>query len=262
MSDPPERAVLFDIDGTLVSTGGASDRAWGRAIRELYGVDFDVAAHTGRGVPDPEVGRQVLARILDRDPTARELRAAMRLRQRYLPGEVEASPGDRVEPGVVELLESLAADGVLLGLTTGNTEAAAHTKLARADLNHYFGFGGYGSDAADRTELTRTAVARARRLAADPLPDEAIVAVGDTPRDVEAGHGAGIRVVGVASGEYEVDALRDAGADWAIESLEQFGDCQENRPEPDYPDNGRGCDERRRVGRRRRGHPCTARSLR
>jgi phosphoglycolate phosphatase-like HAD superfamily hydrolase len=145
----------------------------------------------------------------------------MRLRLRYLPEEVEASPGYRVEPGVVELLDALVADGVLLGLTTGNVEAAAHAKLARANLNHYFSFGGYGSDAADRTELTRTAVARAKRVAANGLPDEAIVAVGDTPRDVEAAHGAGIRVVGVASGEYGVEELREAGADWSIASLEE-----------------------------------------
>jgi phosphoglycolate phosphatase len=221
LSEPAERAVLFDIDGTLVSTGGASDRAWGRALRELYGVDYEVGAHTGRGVPDPEVGRQVLAQILEHEPTARELRAAMRLRQRYLPEEVESSPGYRVEPGVVALLDALAEEGVLLGLTTGNTEAAAHTKLARADLNHYFTFGGYGSDAADRGELTRTAVARARRLAGDGLPETAIIAVGDTPRDVDAGHGAGIRVVGVATGEYGVDELAAAGADWAIASLEE-----------------------------------------
>jgi phosphoglycolate phosphatase len=220
VSEPAERAVLFDIDGTLVSTGGASDRAWHRALDELYGVEFDVGAHTGRGVPDPEVGRECLEQILGREPTGRELRAAMRLRQRYLPEEVKTSPGYKVEPGVVELLDALVDDGVLLGLTTGNTEAAAHTKLARAGLNHYFAFGGYGSDAADRTELTKTAVARARRLAAGTLGDEAIVSVGDTPRDVEAGHGAGIRVVGVASGEYGVDELREAGADWAIPSLE------------------------------------------
>jgi phosphoglycolate phosphatase-like HAD superfamily hydrolase len=221
VTEPTGRAVLFDIDGTLISTGGASDRAWGRAIRELYGVDFDVGAHTGRGVPDPEVGRQVLEQILEREPTVPELAAAMQLRLRYLPEEVEASPGYRVEPGVVELLDALGAEGVLLGLTTGNVEGAAHVKLARANLNHYFTFGGYGSDAADRTELTRTAVARAKRIAGDGMPDSAIIAVGDTPRDVEAGHGAGIRVVGVASGEYGVEELREAGADWAIASLEE-----------------------------------------
>ncbi len=221
MAEPAEHAVLFDIDGTLISTGGASDRAWGRAIRDLYDVDFDVAAHTGRGVPDPEVGRQVLERILSRPPTGRELREAMRLRLRYLPEEVKSSPGFVVEPGVVALLDTLSADGVLLGLTTGNVEAAAHIKLARAGLNHYFDFGGYGSDAPDRTALTRTAVARARGLANGSLADDAIVSVGDTPRDVAAGHGAGIRVVGVASGEYDVEELRSAGADWAIESLEE-----------------------------------------
>jgi len=221
VTDPTGRAVLFDIDGTLISTGGASDRAWGRALRELHGVDFHVGAHTGRGVPDPEVGRQVLEQILGREPTVPELAEAMQLRLRYLPEEVETSPGYRVEPGVVDVLDALVAEGVLIGLTTGNVEGAAHIKLARANLNHYFTFGGYGSDAADRTELTRTAVARAKRIAGDGTPDSAIFAVGDTPRDVEAGHGAGIRVVGVASGEYGVEELREAGADWAIASLEE-----------------------------------------
>jgi phosphoglycolate phosphatase-like HAD superfamily hydrolase len=221
MAESSPRAVLFDIDGTLISTGGASDRAWHRAVRELYRVDFDVGAHTGRGVPDPEVGREVLEQVLGREPTTRELADAMRMRLRYLSGEVASSPGYRVEPGVPELLEALAGEGVLLGLTTGNVEAAAHIKLARGELNHYFSFGGYGSDAADRTELTRTAVRRARRIGGEDLGAGSIVSVGDTPRDVEAGHGAGIRVVGVATGEYGVEQLLTAGADWAIESLEK-----------------------------------------
>jgi phosphoglycolate phosphatase-like HAD superfamily hydrolase len=144
----------------------------------------------------------------------------MRQRMKYLPGEVERSPGFVVKPGVPELLERLTAEDVLLGLTTGNVEPAAHAKLARADLNHYFSFGGYGSDAPERVDLTRRAIERARRLAGEPLPNEGIIAVGDTPRDVDAGHGAGIRVVGVATGEYSVDGLREAGADWALATLE------------------------------------------
>jgi phosphoglycolate phosphatase len=221
VAEPEFEAILFDIDGTLITTGGASDRAWQHAVRDFYGVDFDVGHKTGKGVPDPEVGREVLRAILEREPTGRELLQLMRRRMKYLPGEVESSPGFIIQPGVPELLESLEAKGILLGLTTGNVEPAAHAKLARANLNHFFSFGGYGSDASVRTELTKRGIERARRLLGEPLPNEAIMSVGDTPRDVEAGHGAGIRVTGVATGEYSVAELKEAGADWALPTLEE-----------------------------------------
>jgi phosphoglycolate phosphatase len=213
------QAVLFDIDGTLVSTGGASDRAWKRAFRELQGVDVDIPAVTGKGVPDPEVGRIVFERAIGREPTQEESAALMQRRLDYLPEEVESSPGFVVHDGVVELLDRLMDDGVLLGLTTGNVEEAAHIKLARANLNRYFSFGGYGSDSPDRTELTRKALERAEVVSGRTLDLERCFSCGDTPRDVEAGHGAGIRVVGVATGEYTVDQLLEAGADAAIRSF-------------------------------------------
>jgi phosphoglycolate phosphatase len=218
---PEFDVVLFDIDGTLLNTGGASDRAWEHAIRDYYGVDFDVGARTGRGVPDPEVGRQVLRSILDREPTGRELLRLMGRRMKYLPEEVERSPGYQIKPGLPELLEELADGGTLLGLTTGNVEPAAHAKLGRAGFNHFFSFGGYGSDASERVDLTKRAIERARRLTGEELPASAFLGVGDTPRDVDAGHGAGIRVAGVATGEYSVDELTEAGADWALPNLER-----------------------------------------
>ncbi|HWB68581.1 MAG TPA: HAD hydrolase-like protein, partial [Solirubrobacterales bacterium] len=127
--------------------------------------------------------------------------------------------GYRVMPGVEELLPKLVGEGVLLGLVTGNIEAAAHIKLARAGLNRFFAFGGYGSDSRDRTELTRRALERGRLVAGGSLDPGSAIAAGDTPRDVEAGHGAGIRVVGVATGSYTVERLQAAGADWAIENV-------------------------------------------
>jgi phosphoglycolate phosphatase-like HAD superfamily hydrolase len=220
VADPRFEVILFDIDGTLITTGGASGHAWAHAVRDFYDVDFDVDKQTGKGLPDPEVGREVLRAVLDREPTGRELLRLMRRRMKYLPGELENAPHFVVEPGVPELLEKLTEADLLLGLTTGNVEPAAHAKLARAGLNHYFSFGGYGSDATERVELTKRAIERARRLAGEALPNEVIMSLGDTPRDVEAGHGAGIRVTGVATGEYSVAELTDAGADWAVETLE------------------------------------------
>jgi phosphoglycolate phosphatase len=221
VADPKFEAVLFDIDGTLISTGGSSGRAWQHAVRDFYGVDFDVDAHTGKGITDPDVGRAVLRAVTGKEPTGHELLRLMRRRMKYLPGELENAPAFVIEPGIPELLEQLIDKGILLGLTTGNVEPAAHAKLARADLNHFFSFGGYGSDATQRTDLTKRAIERARRLVGEPLPEEAILAVGDTPRDVEAGHGAGIRVAGVATGQYSVEQLTEAGADWALPTLEK-----------------------------------------
>ena len=113
----------------------------------------------------------------------------------------------------------MAEDGILLGIVTGNIEAAAHIKLARGDLNRFFAFGGYGSDSRDRTELTKKALERGEQVSGHPLDRAETIAVGETPRDVRAGHGAGIRVVGVATGSYAVDELTDASADWSLENV-------------------------------------------
>jgi phosphoglycolate phosphatase len=217
MADSDTQAVLFDIDGTLISTGGASDRAWKRAFKELQGVDVDVPAVTGKGVPDPEVGRVVFKAALGRDSTDEEAEALMRRRLDHLKEEVDRSPGFVVKDGVEELLDRLIDDGILLGLTTGNVEEAAHIKLARANLNRFFSFGGYGSDSPDRTELTKKALERGDLVSGEAL--DRGFSCGDTPRDVEAGHGAGIRVVGVATGEYTAEELLDAGAEAAIHSF-------------------------------------------
>jgi phosphoglycolate phosphatase len=218
--DRGSRAVLFDIDGTLIESGGSSDRAWHRAFADLLALDVDVAAHTGRGVPDPEVGRQVYVAYTEREPEPAELARVMAKRLEYLPEEVERSPGYRVLDGAEELLQRLVAAGVLLGLTTGNVEAAAHIKLARAGLNRFFTFGGYGSDSSDRAELTRRALERGATVAGKPL--DLAVSAGDTPRDIDAGHAAGLRVVGVATGAYTTDQLAEARADWAIASLRDW----------------------------------------
>jgi phosphoglycolate phosphatase len=215
------QAVLFDIDGTLISTGGASDRAWKRAFKELQEVHVDVPAVTGKGVPDPEVGRVVFKAAIGREPTDEEENALMRRRLEFLPAEVENSPGYVIKDGVVELLEKLIDEGVMLGLTTGNVEEAANIKLARANLNRFFSFGGYGSDSPDRTELTKRALERAELASGNSLDLGRCFSCGDTPRDVEAGHGAGIRVVGVATGEYTVEELLEAGADAAVSSLRE-----------------------------------------
>src|SRR3954453_24170680 len=101
MAGDTTQAVLFDIDGTLISTGGASDRAWKRAFRELQGVDVDVPAVTGKGVPDPEVGRVVFEQTLGRQPSGEEAEEMMGRRLDHLTEEVERSPGYVVKDGII-----------------------------------------------------------------------------------------------------------------------------------------------------------------
>ena len=210
------QAILFDIDGTLIESGGSSDRAWHRAFEELHGVDVQISKVTGKGVPDPAVGRQAFEAVIGRAPEDEEMAKLMAKRLAYLPEEVEYSEGYRVMPDTEELLDSLIDGGYLLGLVTGNVEGAAHIKLARANLNRFFSFGGYGSDSPDRTELTKRAIERGEVVLGSPIDRARCFSVGDTPRDIEAGHGAGIRVTGVATGKFTVEELTEAGADAAI----------------------------------------------
>ncbi len=214
------RAVLFDIDGTILVTGGAGGVAWQRAFEELHGVEANVAEHTDAGMTDPEIAAIIFREVIGREGSAAERSKAIGCYLKHLPDAVAESEGYRVMPGIEQLLPRLIEDGVLLGLVTGNIEAAAHIKLARGRLNRFFSFGGYGSDSADRTEVTKAALSRGSLVSGGTLADGACIAVGDTPRDVTAGHGAEIKVVGVATGSYSVEQLRDAGADFALETVQ------------------------------------------
>jgi phosphoglycolate phosphatase len=218
----PERlAILFDIDGTLISSGGAGAASWRLAFEELYGVPADIGKYTDAGMTEPDVGRRTFVQVLGREPDAREFARLLARRNELLVKTVAESKGYRVLPGVKELLPRLSRDGYLLGLTTGGLEAAAHIKLERGHLNRYFHFGGYGSDSMDRTELTRKAIERGSRILGKPLGHADVLVVGDTPLDIAAAHGVGVTAVGVATGHYGKQELADAGADYVLSSLEE-----------------------------------------
>ncbi|TML68427.1 MAG: HAD family hydrolase [Actinobacteria bacterium] len=216
MSETPV-AVLFDIDGTLISTGGAGAEAWRRAFTDLHGIPANIEDVTEAGMPDQMVVTVTFRHVIGRVPEPREIAALMAKYLEHLPETVTESTGYVVFPGVHELLSRLCDSGHLLGLTTGNIEAAAHIKIARAGLNRFFTFGGYGSDSPNRGELTRIAIQRAATiLGAQPA---ASYVVGDTPRDIEAAHDAAAIAVGVATGHFTVDDLRSAGADYVLRTF-------------------------------------------
>jgi phosphoglycolate phosphatase-like HAD superfamily hydrolase len=214
-------AILFDIDGLLITTGGAGMRSWRRAFDDLYGIPADIGEFTESGMTDPVVGRLTFRAVVGHEPSAEELARVVSHYLMRLPEEVAQSSGYRVLDGVEEQLLRLCRAGFPLGITTGAVEAAAHIKLARANLNRFFLFGGYGSDSADRGELTRMAIDRAAVVIGSPLAPQRVFVVGDTPKDIGAAHAADAIGVGVASGKYSEQELRDAGADYVLASLDE-----------------------------------------
>ncbi|MGH7426086.1 MAG: HAD family hydrolase, partial [Candidatus Methylomirabilales bacterium] len=157
--------LLFDVDGTLILTGGAGIRAFQRTFRELFRVTMATDGIRFHGRTDREILEDIFVAGFGRPPTSEQVESICHRYLECLQEEVPQSPGYRIMPGLPHLLEVLAARAeVRLGLATGNLEGAARIKLSRADLNRYFSFGGFGSDAKDRTVLIRKAIDRGKSL--------------------------------------------------------------------------------------------------
>ena len=211
--------VLFDIDETLVHTGGSGARSWTAAFQKLYGIPADIGQHSSAGETNPQVARETFRGVLGREPSEDELCKLYVQYLLHLAEDIWTSEQYRVLPGAEKTLLRLGDAGVSLGLVSGAMEGAARTKLMPANLNRFFIFGAYGSDSPDRSELTKSAIAKATRLHHLLTPEQVYV-VGDTPHDMEATNAAGAISVGVASGHYSTDELTSAGGTHVIRSLE------------------------------------------
>jgi phosphoglycolate phosphatase len=218
---PGIEAVLFDIDGTLIDTGGAGARSWSWAFERLHGVPADVAESSSAGMTDPDVATRTFEAVLGRAPSDHELARLFAWYVYRLQHEVEISEGYRVLPGVVETLDRLMDRSVALGIVSGGLEGSARIKLERGHLNRYFPVGGFGTDSRDRHEITRVAIARVSTMHGRDIRPSDVMVVGDTPLDVDAAKAVGATSLGVASGNYTVDELRGAGADLVLASLEE-----------------------------------------
>jgi phosphoglycolate phosphatase len=211
--------VLFDVDETLVHTGGAGARSWNAAFEKLYDQPADIGTHTSAGETDPQVARETFRGVLGREPAADELDRLYAQYLLHLAEDIWTSKQYAVLPGAEQILARLTDAGVVLGIVSGAMEGAARTKLMPANLNRFFIFGAYGSDSPDRPELTRLAIDKASRLHDHLTPGEVFV-VGDTPLDIAAARAAGAVPVGVATGKYSVDELVAAGGVHVLASLE------------------------------------------
>ncbi|HXQ28836.1 MAG TPA: HAD family hydrolase [Gemmatimonadales bacterium] len=224
------KLVLFDIDGTLLWTDGAGRRAVHRALVAEAGTAGPIDTYRFDGKTDPQIITDLLR--LGGHPLAGRAELLAAVSERYLvllAEELAGTPGaTRVLPGVTALLAALvpyeAEDRALVGLLTGNYAVGAALKLRSGGLDpDRFAVGAYGSDSGSRPDLPAIAVRRAIAARGRAFPPEQVVVLGDTPADVACAAGIGARSIGVATGYYDVAALRAAGATAVFESLADTG---------------------------------------
>jgi phosphoglycolate phosphatase-like HAD superfamily hydrolase len=220
------RLVLFDIDGTLLTCGPQVRPLFAESLVEVFGTAGDIDGYDFSGRTDPGIVRDLITAA---GVPAGEVAAGMpRMRELYL-ARLEGAldrRGMRLLPGVLELLERLAArKDVVVALLTGNWKPGAEIKLSRFDLNRFFRFGAFGCDGIERAELPPVAWERAERETGRRfLPEETLI-IGDSLQDVSCAQAHDIRVLAVATGRTPAAALREAGADWVVADLPAAEAC-------------------------------------
>jgi phosphoglycolate phosphatase len=217
-SDSEPWLLLFDIDGTLVDTGGKGMTALKKTAIEVFGSDgppLDLAGSTDLGI----IANLYLH--FEVEPTEERTHRFFEIYHKHLEQSLESDPTEgKVLDGVFELLEELAVgQHAQLGLLTGNTELGAEIKLRHYGLDHHFGFGAYGSDRADRNLLGFIALERAMAVTGKRFTPERTLIIGDTPKDIACAHAMGARCMAVATGQFTAEQLEQAGADWVLGSL-------------------------------------------
>ena len=211
------RLILFDIDGTLIDSGGAGVRSLDLAFKKVFSVENAFHGISMAGKTDSQIIKEALAKHgLSMDGNMNALIEA------YLFHLKQEIRNDRkhTKPGIFEILELLSPmKDIGLGLLTGNLEQGARIKLDAFHLNKYFPYGAFGSDDEDRNKLLPVAVRRFEELFEEKPRIEESIVIGDTPRDVECAHIYGAICIGVATGPYTFDELVEAKADYVVKDL-------------------------------------------
>ncbi|MEO7368090.1 MAG: HAD family hydrolase [Gemmatimonadaceae bacterium] len=216
------RIVLFDIDGTLLRSGGVGRIAMERALIRVFGSPGSNEYHY-----DGKTDRQIVRDLMRLDGLTDELIDARmdELLHEYLGGlHEELASGERVVHvfvGVRELLDELdKKDDIILGLLTGNVADGARAKLGAAGLDiDRFKVNAFGSDHELRPELPAIAQQRAREVLGKEIAGDRVLVIGDTPADIRCGEGIGARAIGVATGRYSKEELLSHGAYAVFENL-------------------------------------------
>jgi phosphoglycolate phosphatase-like HAD superfamily hydrolase len=213
-----KRLLLFDIDGTLIHSGGAGVEALKSALKERFGIDDDLHDIEFAGMTDSGI----VVSILNKHKIAatnENVAAFLDSYVHFLPHELPRRKG-KLLPGVLELLQKLKTrEHVVLALLTGNVSRGAQLKLAHYGVWHFFEFGAFADDHHDRNQLGAFARARAKEKHGREFSAEQIDVIGDTPRDIACGKALGARTIAVATGTWSREKLAQYGPDILIDDL-------------------------------------------
>ncbi len=215
--------LLFDVDGTLLLSGGAGAAALNVAFERIYGVPNAMRHVQPHGKTDEIIVQEMFRSHLGRSGGASEVEALLRAYVEILPETVSGSANYHLMPGVPGLLARLAEQSdVFMGLGTGNVEQGARIKLDRGGLNGFFSFGGFGSDAAERAALLEAGFRRGEKIVRAKTAGASIFrwVIGDTWRDVSAGRACGAKTIAVATGGDSLYELASASPDFLLPTLE------------------------------------------
>lgn len=216
------RLLLFDIDGTLITSGGAGEWALKDAMLDRFGVEEDLEGIILAGATDAKIARELLEKHR-LEATAENVSALLDSYLRHLAGRMSRHNG-RLLPGIVPVLEALEGrPEAVLALLTGNLTRGAEIKLTHYGVWNFFEFGAFADDHYDRNELGKFARARAFERHGIEFPAERIYVIGDTPRDIECGRAIGAKTVAIATGHYTMSELARHAPDFLFKD---FSDTQ------------------------------------
>ncbi|MEW6600984.1 MAG: HAD family hydrolase [Nitrospirota bacterium] len=216
MNSNRKKLVLFDIDGTLISAGGAGTRSMNLAFHALFGISDAFKDIQMAGRTDPQIMKDGLKfhNLPYMDGNVGKMEA---MYLTFLEREIN-NPLRHLKPGIGEILNMLKQMDLIIGLLTGNLEKGASIKLGAFGLNNYFIDGAFGSDDEDRDKLLPIALEKFDKKGYKFVPQDCVV-IGDTPRDVQCAKIHGAHCIAVATGPYSKESLFDTSADVVVDSL-------------------------------------------
>jgi len=214
------KLILFDIDGTLTSAAIGHIEAHAVAYQKVFGLYGSIYMVDYNGVTDKQITKSVLSHLgVDEATIEAKIAEHMRVMEEYY---VSLKPylHPRLLPGVSEVLQKLNEDdNVLLGNVTGNLPGIAYAKLELAGISDYFKVGGFGDESYVRADLVKNAIEKARAMG---FEGDDVYVIGDTPSDIIAGIAANVKTIGVATGSYDEQTLKNAGANVTLSDLSDF----------------------------------------